>query len=581
MQYTLNSFIIFHNNNYPVWAEEYKNFGVLQVNVSEGEIPEQELDIVFSIDNSGSMTDICKDGRSKLNHVKHTISNILRLFSEQKKTHINVAVQTFDDKLKKIFDFVQVTEDNVDSLISDIDKIYSNGATDLHKPIVSAQSMLNERRTEYSSHKRIHIELTDGEDTCSNTHETLTNEIDDDIRHIFIGFGTTHDSILLNTLGSTSVNEYRFVDKLESAGFVYGEIVHNILTTVIDNAKITVDGGLIYDWMKNEWTTTMNIGPLRLENKLVFHVKSDTPDEMTGELFTYEVKEGVYEKVILDDICILPDLLDEDNNIVDKRDFTQYIYRQRVQELLHASSVDINNRTRQFYGLERVAEENVEINLKQLMRELFLDMKKYMKDHDLINDVFWKVLLDDIYIVYKTAGTRFYHMYAASRKLSQGRQYTYSVNNIEECVKEARRYNRRMDHPFALGTRGRRGVGGGFPPQRHQTIQMGFNDDDEESQMEQTQDLNIQNGVGNNVFTSDAVTQVALDFSDSLYRSYHTESARSHNGRPALIRSPSPGSPLSDQFMEDEEDMMHETLDNTISPYSTQTMMMTMRHVSG
>jgi hypothetical protein len=300
---------------------------------------------------------------------------------------------------------------------------------------------------------------------------------------------------------------------------------------------------------------------------------------MTGELFTYELKGGVYEKVTLDEIDVLPDLVDEDDNAIDDRDFTKYIYRQRVQELLYGAS-NITNTERLFYR-HAYRDEDVEAEiptLKETMRDLFLDMKNYMKNNNLTEDVFWKVMLDDIYIVYKTMGTRFYHMYAASRKLSQGRQYTYAVNNIEECVKEAREYYGRTDPSVLFGMRGgsRR-----LPPsiQRHQTIQIDFNTDDEdengddeESQLENTQTLEIQPDLGNGVFNSDAVTQCPTGFNDSFYRSYHTgRSIQSRCGRPTLIRSPT--SPI--------DDMQHDLLENTVSPYSTQTLMMTMRHVSG
>ena len=52
------------------------------------------------------------------------------------------------------------------------------------------------------------------------TKKTITNA--------FVGFGIDHDTVLFNKLGNLTNSGYYFIDKLENAGLVYGEILHGV-----------------------------------------------------------------------------------------------------------------------------------------------------------------------------------------------------------------------------------------------------------------------------------------------------------------------------------------------------------------
>ena len=49
--------------------------------------------------------------------------------------------------------------------------------------------------------------------------------------------------------------------------------------------------------------------------------------------------------------------------------------------------------------------------------------------------------MDDLYIVYITYDTKYGHMYTTSRQMSNGRQQTYSVTNIENIQEEKEENN--------------------------------------------------------------------------------------------------------------------------------------------
>ena len=52
-------------------------FGILNFIAITTEESSDELDFLFSVDCSGSMSDICSDGRSKMQHIIHTLKNII------------------------------------------------------------------------------------------------------------------------------------------------------------------------------------------------------------------------------------------------------------------------------------------------------------------------------------------------------------------------------------------------------------------------------------------------------------------------------------------------------------------------
>jgi hypothetical protein len=61
-------------------------------------------------------------------------------------------------------------------------------------------------------------------------------------------------------------------------------------------------------------------------------------------------------------------------------------------------------------------------DLKSKLKELMVNMKKYMDDNKLREDIFMKMLTDDIFTAHTTFGTAHGHMYVASRQTSQATQ---------------------------------------------------------------------------------------------------------------------------------------------------------------
>jgi AraC-like DNA-binding protein len=269
--------------------------------------------------------------------------------------------------------------------------------------------------------------MTDGDATeGSKDVNKLKEFLDNEITHSFIGFGMDHDVSLLNGIGSIGKNGYYFIDKLEYAGLVYGEILHGIIYKILDDCIIEIENGLIYNYKTNTWDGTLSIGNIVSEANKTFNIISSDPD-----LCRITIK-GALDDLML----ILPSVKIEDANL------TRDLYRQRTLQLLYKVN-EFCNKKRQmnnYFIRHRVDDNNNNNNnnnnsekkqLKLKLTNLLEEIKKYMEDNNLNEDKTLKNLCDDIYISYKTLGTMIGNMFCTARLTSQGSQRQYTASNTQ------------------------------------------------------------------------------------------------------------------------------------------------------
>ena len=90
--------------------------------------------ILFSLDNSASMSDDCLDGRTKIKHATHTIVNILRLFAETKNIECSVSMNVFNHDVTQLFDFIEIkTGKLLDETIQKIENVYPVSCTNIEE----------------------------------------------------------------------------------------------------------------------------------------------------------------------------------------------------------------------------------------------------------------------------------------------------------------------------------------------------------------------------------------------------------------------------------------------------------------
>jgi hypothetical protein len=433
-------------------------FGILNMKAKSVAVTTKSQDFVFSIDNSGSMSDVCSDGRTKMRHILHTLKNMIHYFNDNHLIHANITVFTFEDTVCKIIERMCVTTENIRDIISMIDTIRPMSSTNIEAALISSKEYITELKTLYPNTEISHIFMTDGDATSGSTdHIVLRQHVDRSVNNAFIGVGIEHDSTLLNLLGGNTNCSYHFIDKLETAGFVYGEILHEILYKSLKNGELEIKNGLIYNYKSNLWTNKLAIGDIIGESDKTYHIISDNPAcciiTISGTNYKEDIRTDYNTLVFFDE--------DINNNNDNNNDITKYIFRQRTLQLLFEinefeteklkkSSFD-SNTNNITSGLARGFNSGLSINtlinnqeinqkesnLKAKLREFITEIKNYINNNHLTNDKFLKNLCDDIYISYKTMGSKYGKMYTCARQTSQGTQRCYNVTETP---------NMRSDH---------------------------------------------------------------------------------------------------------------------------------------
>lgn len=420
---------------------------------------------VFTVDCSGSMSDLCNDKRSKMDHIIHTIINMIIYFTDYPELNVSITIFAFDDSIYKIIENVIVSKENLDEVIEKVKKIRPKNQTNIEKALINAKEYIleyyqqqlnsidannnsvNNDTNDNTNEKYIvnHIFMTDGDATVgNNVPEELKNIIDIDINKlslstIFIGFGVDHNAHLLKTLSSKNNSAYYFVDALEKAGLVYGEILHSMIFKVLENATISVTNGYIYDWKNNVWDNKIVVGDLISDTNKIFHILSDKQSDFTCVIHSNHCSSGDNFEF---------NIHNSENNEHNDEDLTKYKYRQETQQLLFDVNVHNFNKNK-FHELTfdyRLHEEEINNNrdyekeLKTKMNVLLNKMKDYnTKNTENIEDKkFMKMLCDDIYICLQTFDTRYGAMFSCARQTSQGAQRSYSATYTPEI----RRNNR-------------------------------------------------------------------------------------------------------------------------------------------
>lgn len=405
-----DAFIQFHNEmDVPFSLFNDYHFGILNIEMEPVEITNIPQHIFFSIDVSGSMNDICKDGRTKMYHVINATKNIMTLLSESNKTNISVEVYGFDNNIHKILENTTVFRDNIHMIHNIIDKIEPLSSTDIELALNNANDCIDiTKGCEIS-----HIFLTDGHSTSgSDNPKKLYELINDKYKSVFIGFGSDHNSVLLQKLASKKNGAYYFADQIENSGFIFGEILHSILYQSINNVIIDINDGEIYDYRTNSWNNILHISSLLGEDKKIYHIRSKTPDLVMGTIFGKDVAHNHKDMRQLYYI-----------NSIEKTNLDKYMFRQRVQEILFEANIFSCNDRRMDFDKKK--------DIKYKIKYFFEVIKDYIDKNMLDDDLFYKTLCDDLYITYKTFGKDNAGMYSGSRHHSQGRQTSYNISKID------------------------------------------------------------------------------------------------------------------------------------------------------
>jgi len=407
------------------------HFGILNFTALDTDVTKDEQEFLFVVDQSGSMSDRCSDGRTKMEHILHTLKNMILYLHDNPATNVNVCVFAFDDCFHPILERTKITQENVEEIVNKINKIRPLGSTNIELALKNVGKIIDDIMEANPSHNVNHIFMTDGEATMgSHNKDVLKGLVKPNVHNAFIGFGNRHDSYLLNYLSTFKKTGYYFIDALEKAGLVYGEILHNVLYKLLTDVKIETTNGLIYDYKTNTWVTQLVIGDVCGQANKIYHLVSNTPEVcdvfIEGNHLNGPVRLAIGK------------LHDSE------ADYTRYHYRQRTLQLLFEANEIQNKRhenknkeifvlcSNTKYSVHNQSIKQEEQSIKKKFGEFFEELKKYMETNNLNEDKFLKNLCDDIYISHRTIGTQFGGMYTSARQTSQGTQRCYTVSSTPE-----------------------------------------------------------------------------------------------------------------------------------------------------
>jgi hypothetical protein len=413
-------------------------FGIIDIHVKESPITTTMQVINIAIDASSSMSESCNDGKEKIDHIKHTVKNILNYILSKPQIKVLLNVFIFSSSVTDILINETVTEDNINELKKKIDKIYADGGTNIENALKKFIELSKNISPDYVVSN---IFMSDGYATEGVTNiKLLGGLVNESVSNTFIGFGIEHNPKLLTFLSSSITSTYYYIDVLENSGHVYGEILHGILYKKYQNTILTVENGLIYNWKTNSWSSSLMIGNLVSDTYKQFHIISKCCDEVSCAFkFSEEEQEkNVYFMNSYDDLSKfyfrqktlqilfnshkLNDELDENEHFVNLKKLRFDFNEEEEEEREKKRNDKLNDQKKQ--NQKKVY--NIKL-LKKQMTELIKNMEEYKINNNMTEDKFIKNLCLDIAICYKTIGTDLGNLYSYSRQISQGSQRIHSV----------------------------------------------------------------------------------------------------------------------------------------------------------
>ena len=423
------------NSNLPFKIDTDDKYGTLQFKTIDSDVGVKPVNttIIFTIDSSASMNDMTKDGRTKMDHSLFTMARIIESLCDS-NINANIAINHFNDEVHRVLDFTLLTPDNKDRIIFDIKRIEPYGGTNMDAALLDVNERINAEIKINKSTKYIQIFMTDGEANGGRVDPVvLAGLVPSGVSNIFIGYGMNHDARMLSTLGDSQHNgEYRFIDKIENSGLVYGEIIHNILYNLLDDPIITVANGEIYNWKTNEWVNELNLSNISTNTLRDFHIKTHIS----------KMKQVVIKLLVKEDdenVCVGHVIPDENNN---DDTLMRFAFKLKTQELLYEARVITSNAfvtPSLFNNVQCRSNINLKNDyIKNKLSAFMLRLNKYITSNDLTNNYMMKQLQDDIYVCYNSINTPCSSMYTIARQSSQGNQRAYSTStntNFINCIK--------------------------------------------------------------------------------------------------------------------------------------------------
>lgn len=414
-------------------------------------IPSHPILFHFMVDVSGSMSDATENGRTKMQLIIHTLTNMINYFAENTQ-NISIQVKGFDDTIHRCIDLVKVDEGNVHKLVANLTKLRPMQMTNIGLALHTMKSDIEAiASTSEIAYRQVGIFLTDGDPTAGETHiDVLGHIIPSSVPFHFIALGKQHNPYLMHHLGHrTQYTNNWFINDLEQTGNVYGEIIYNELHRVAENVSLEVRGGRIYEYYTNQFVTHLQLGSIYADTEKHYHILAENDQCVVYLRGSYcgDNASNAFE-VIVSEIPPLYTQKQQENCVEFQHCqpffHTIQYYRLGAQMHMAKSRILYLDTTIGKYKLE--VEEKFDM-FQQLdgrhrrpksteKAKIYLsDMEKFMERFDLNENEYMKSLCDDIRVLIHTAGSAAQIKYCALREDIQGQERTSNtVTDIDDSV---------------------------------------------------------------------------------------------------------------------------------------------------
>lgn len=443
--------IVYHDTNIfpPILLDGQFGISELKVDKFQQCNETKHMHFIITLDQSGSMYETCNDGKTKMEYLLFTIEHMLRILHQTRNIHIAITIIAFDDIVNTVFETQNLHLEDVEQVIHIVKTITPGGSTNIGLALDTVYTKIEHIVTTQSNVNIVHLFLTDGEITMGITDiEQLKMKMHPLCENVCIGYGQSHDAHLLNQLVSLKHGQYRFIDAIENAGLVYGEVLHDTLYKMYVDVKVECINGSLYNYANNTWQSEIVYDSLSSEQTKTLYVKTSEP-ENCGLRVTCNTNI---------DIILEP-------NAITYSNLTHHIYRQATLALLYRGSkyehkpfvfddFSIDDMWNPFDADYLALQTELQTMLDKIM--------EYVETNHLESDLFLKTLMDDLFICIRTLGTRKGHMFTIARQTAQGREQTYTCSSIEEYVEDDMHFdfndllnsptNTRHAHTYTLST---------------------------------------------------------------------------------------------------------------------------------
>ena len=231
--------------------------------------PTQQLEqrlpthFILVIDTSDSMSD-----NNKLANVKHSASLVLHFLGQ----HDRLSLITFGDDATIHAHAVACSPEQKGVLLDTIDRIRTDGCTNLSAGIVRIRELLSNRAADIATLKTGILLLTDGHanrGVCgADPLQSVVRQLHESYPSVtlqVVGYGTDHNGDLLKAFAQLTQGTYSIVDDREGAATVIGESLGNLFSCVAQQVSLTPGGKIELEGTQFQMGTSSGAAAPRIQ----------------------------------------------------------------------------------------------------------------------------------------------------------------------------------------------------------------------------------------------------------------------------------------------------------------------------